>query len=434
MIENPFNKPSPKEKQESNLLSFAEAKKQIENGNAAHLAKKFEKLSHLSPNQQFEIMKLINELDLLIDTLEELNNLSEKDKIEVLQEIASAEYGFLLIYFFEQLDLSSDQQFEIVKLIIRRGGAWKLTENFGQLFHSPLKQQFKIAKLIAQDFFGAEGLIDNFEKLSHLSSKQQFEIAKLIIRKGKARILVKNFEKLSYVSPEQQFEIAKLIAQNGMIEGLAMNFEKLSHLSPDKQFKIAELIVQNGATEELARNFEKLFHLPLEQQFEIAKLIIWNYGVEELARNFEKLSHLSSDQQFKIVELINKLELPIDTLEELNSLPEKDRLEILKEIISADFGFLLIYFFKELNLSSDKQFKIVELIIQKHGIVVLVENFEKLSHLPPAQQFEITKLIAQKGGVLELAKNFEKLSQLKAISSEDKKNYMLFLKMLALIK
>ena len=47
MAENPFNKPSLKEKQENNLLSFEKAKKLIKNGNSEYLVDNFEKLSKL---------------------------------------------------------------------------------------------------------------------------------------------------------------------------------------------------------------------------------------------------------------------------------------------------------------------------------------------------------------------------------------------------
>jgi len=143
MFENPFNKPSSKEKQENNLLSFEEAKKQIENGNAAYLAENFEKLSHLPPKQQFEIAKLI----------------ARNGGIEQLEEN------------FEKLShLSPNQQFEIAKLIVRSGNAWELAGDFEKLSHLSPNQQFEIAKLIAQDYFGVKRLTDNFEKLSQLKA------------------------------------------------------------------------------------------------------------------------------------------------------------------------------------------------------------------------------------------------------------------------
>jgi len=255
-----------------------------------------------------------------------------------------------------------------------------------------------------------------------------FEKAKELIKNGNSGYLAENFEKLSRLSLDQQFEIAKIIAQRGIWE-LARNFEKLSHLPLKQQFEIAKLIVLNRKSRELARNFEKLFHLSSKQQFELAKIIIKDYyGAEELAYNFEKLSQLSLDQQFEIMELINRLESPVNTLEKLNNLPEEEKIEILQEIASAEYGFLLIYFFEQLDLSPEQQFEIAKLIAQDEKSIKLAENFEKLSYLSPDEQFVIAKLIAQDYfGVKGLTDNFEKLSQLKAISSENKKElYTIF--------
>ena len=91
-------------------------------------------------------------------------------------------------------------------------------------------------------------------------------------------------------------------------------------------FAEAKELIKSGNSEYLVDNFEKLSHLSLDQQFEIVKLIIQNEdGAWELANDFEKLSHLSPNQQFEIMKLINKLDLPINTLEELNDLPEEDK-------------------------------------------------------------------------------------------------------------